>query len=86
MSNQSDPILAKRAQVKRWVTWGLRTGYGLYITTSALFVIAVLTDFTPALSTVMTVCFLVGSVILAPSIVFSYGVKAADRADRDGTW
>lgn len=86
MSNQSDPILAKRAQVQHWVTWGLRTGYGLFILTTVLFVIAALTDFTSALSVAMTVCLVVGSLILAPSIVFSYGVKAADRADRDGTW
>ena len=27
-----------------------------------------------------------GSLVLAPAIVFGYAVKAADRADRDGSW
>ena len=34
----------------------------------------------------LTFCLMVGSIVLAPAIVFSYAVKAADRADRDGSW
>jgi len=38
------------------------------------------------LVTAIVACLLVGSVVLAPAIVFSYAVKAADRADRDDDW
>ena len=38
------------------------------------------------LVTVVVASLIAGSVLLAPSIVIGYAVKAADRADRDGTW
>jgi len=36
--------------------------------------------------TLIVACIVVGSIVLAPAIVFGYAVKAADRADRDGDW
>lgn len=86
MTESSDPILEARTKVGRWVSLGLRTGYGLFGVTIILFAAAMIADFTPALTSAMTFCLVVGSAILAPSIVFNYGVKAANRADRDGTW
>ena len=85
-SDPSDPILAARAQIAIWVSRGLRTGAALFATASILFFAAFLIGFGSAVTAAITVCLLLGSAILAPSIVFNYAVKAANRADRDGTW
>lgn len=86
MTEDPDPILDERKKIAGWVSKGLRTGYGLFATASALFLIGVIFGFTSPLTTTITFCLFVGSAILAPSMVFNYGVKAANRADRDGTW
>ncbi len=86
MTDSGDPILERRAQVARWVGLGLRTGYGLFGLSMVLFVVALATDFPAVLGAALTFCLIAGSIVLAPAIVFSYAVKAADRADRDGSW
>lgn len=81
-----DPVLARRAQIARWVDLGQKVGYGLF----GLAVVAFLVGFVVGLEdwvvTLIVACLVVGSIVLAPAIVFGYAVKAADRADRDGDW
>jgi hypothetical protein len=85
-SDSTDPVLASRARIARWVTHGLRAGYGLFAVACVLFFTALLVGFGQLITSAITICLLLGSAILAPSIVFNYAVKAANRADRDGTW
>lgn len=82
----ADPVLARRAQVARVVSLGLRIGGACYALASVLFVVALLTSFTGLLTGAMTVLLLLGSALLAPAMVFHYAVKAADRADRENSW
>jgi len=63
------------------VQLGKRLGYGLFLLAIVLFVAGFISGFTEAITTVITVSLVVGSLILAPAIVFHYGVKAAERAD-----
>ncbi len=86
MTEPIDPVLASRARVAGWVSKGLRVGTGLFATAMILFFSGYIFNFNSLLTTAITFCLIVGSVILAPSIVFNYAVKAANRADRDGTW
>jgi high-affinity Fe2+/Pb2+ permease len=81
--NEHDPVLARRARVARLTETGQRVGYGLFGLAIALFIAAALTSFTSALVAGITTCLAVGSLVLAPSIVFGYAVKAAEREDRD---
>ena len=83
---ETDPILQSRKRVAGWVSWGLRVGYGLFALALVLFFAGFGIGFERWLTSAITFCLLVGSVVLAPSIVFNYAVKAANRADRDGTW
>lgn len=82
----SDPVLVQRRIVGRRVSLGLRAGGILYLIATVLFFWAVITDFTELLTGTITACLLVGSLFLAPAMVFHYGVKAADRADREDSW
>lgn len=86
MTDPADPVLEARARIATMVTTGLRVGYGLFALATILFFSGFILAFTSPLTTAITFCLIVGSAILAPAIVFSYGVKAANRADRDGTW
>ncbi len=86
MTDDQDPVLVARARIAAWVARGLRVGTGLFATATILFFAGFVFTFTSYLTTAITFCLIVGSIILAPSIVFDYAVKAANRADRDGTW
>lgn len=86
MTTEPDPVLARRATVARVVSLALRAGGACYALASALFVAALLTSFTSLLTGAMTILLLGGSALLAPAMVFHYAVRAADRADREGSW
>ena len=78
-----DPVLERRRRYARWAELGQRTGYGLYGLALLLFVVAVATDLPKGIIDVIVVALVLGSVLLAPAIVVGYGVKAADREDRE---
>ncbi len=80
----SDPVLARRAQMGRLARRGKRTGYGLWLVAIVVFTVGMMTTFRPATTTVVVGCLAAGSALLAPSIVIAYGVRAADRDERDG--
>ena len=61
---------------------GERAGYLLFLVAIVAFVVGFVQGFTTPIVTIVTVSLLVGSVVLAPSIVFGYGVRAAEKEDR----
>lgn len=78
-----DPVRARREQVARWTLLANRIGYLFLALSMALFVIAFAVGFTPAMATLVIVPLLISFVLLAPSIVLGYAVKAAERDDRE---
>lgn len=79
-----DPVRARRAQIARLVGLGQRIGYSLWLVAIAVFVVGAVTTFRPVMVSIVVGCLAVGSALLAPSIVISYGVRAAEREDRRG--
>jgi hypothetical protein len=79
----TDPVRAKRARVARLVEVGQRVGYGLFGVAIVLFVYGFIGGYTSVLTTVIIASMIVGSIVLAPAIVFGYAVKAAEREDRE---
>ena len=77
-----DPVLVRRRKIARLVALGQKVGYSLWLVAIVVFVIGAVTGFRPAMTTVVIGCLAMGSALLAPSIVISYGVRAADREDR----
>jgi len=78
-----DPVRARRAQIARWSLLANRIGYLLFGLAIALFVIAFAISFNGTMVALITVCLVVGSILLAPSIVLGYAVKAAEKEDRE---
>jgi hypothetical protein len=78
----TDPVLARRARVARLTAAGKRVGYGLLLVAIATFVWGAAAGFTRAVTAVFAVAMAGCTMILAPSIVFAYGVRAAEREER----
>ena len=82
-SSATDPILARRAQIARWVSLGKRIGYSLWLIAIVLYTIGFIDRYRPGLVTGIVACLIVGSVFLLPASIFGYAVKAAEREDRE---
>ncbi len=78
----NDPVLARRERIRRLCDLGQRIGYSCFAVAVVLFVVAFIAQFPSWLVTVIIAAMVVGSLVLAPAIVFGYGVKAADAEDR----
>ena len=78
----ADPVRVRRAQIARWSLLANRVGYLLFGLAVALFVVAFVVGFTGPLVSAIVASMVVGSLLLAPSIVLGYAVKAAEKEDR----
>lgn len=78
----TDPVLARRARIARLVAWGQRVGYTLLLVSVVAFTVGAVRGFTGTVVVIVTASLAAMTVVLAPAIVFGYGVKAAEREDR----
>ncbi len=79
----TDPVREKRARIAKLVSLGLAAGYGLFALAMVLFVIGLVVGYTDPLVQVIVLSLVIGSIVLAPAIVFNYAVRAADRDDAE---
>lgn len=79
----NDPIRARRQQVARWSLLANRIGYLFLALAIAVFVIGFALGFTPPVVSLVVAALVIGSVLLLPSIILGYAVKAAEREDRE---
>ncbi|MFP5326575.1 MAG: hypothetical protein ACLGHT_03720 [Acidimicrobiia bacterium] len=77
-----DEVLERRERIRTLVNVGKRGGYGLFMLAIVGFFIALVTGPTPLLVSVVVGSIAVGSLLLAPAIVFGYGIAAAEREER----
>ena len=78
-----DPIRVKRTKIAKWTLLANRVGYLFVVLAMALFVMAFVLGFNSTMATLVTIAFIIGCVLLAPSIILGYAVKAAEREDRE---
>ncbi len=83
MTPAEDPVRARRAQIAKWTLIANRVGYLFVALAMTLFVMAFVLDFNSTMATLVIVTFVIGCVLLAPSIILGYAVKAAERDDRE---
>jgi nitrogen fixation-related uncharacterized protein len=79
----ADPVRARRERVAHWTRVANRAGYLLLAVAVALFFVALATGFSGTMATLVVVALVAAFVLLAPSIVLGYAVKAAEREDRE---
>lgn len=84
MSNAPhDPVRALRKKIERYNLLANRIGYLFLAVSMSCFVMAFAFGFKGPLVTTVVVTLIIGSILLAPSIVIGYAVKAAEREDRE---
>lgn len=82
MTADPDPILERRARIRRLVSIGQRVGYGAMALAVLVFAIGAASGF-PGWTVVVTVAGLAVSIAVLPvPIVLSYGIRAAERDER----
>ncbi len=79
----SSDLKEQRSKVAKYVKLGKRTGYSLWLIAIVLFFSLFFSDFDGPLVGLLLVCLIAGCVILLPSIVLSYAVRAAEREERN---
>jgi predicted cation transporter len=79
----TDPVRIRRAKYARAASMAQRIGYSLFAVAVVAFFIGFFAGFTDPVVTVIVAALAIGSILLAPAIVTSYAVKAAERDDLD---
>jgi hypothetical protein len=82
-SPPDDPVVAQRARIARWVSLAKRIGYGLLLLAVVSFIVAAVAGFPGGLVTVTVVALIAACVVLPVPIVLGYGLRAAEREDRE---
>ena len=81
--SEPDPVVARRARIARFVRYGQRAGYAALLVAVVSFVVAAATDF-PAVAVDISVAALIAAIVILPvPIVLGYGVRAAEREERE---
>jgi len=83
MPSGADPVLHKRERIRALVSAGKRTGYGLFAVAIVVFFWGFAAGFEDWMITVVALTMALGSALLAPAIVFGYGIGAAEREERE---
>jgi NADH:ubiquinone oxidoreductase subunit 6 (subunit J) len=78
-----DPVVVRRAEIARWVGMAKRVGYGLLLLAIVAFAVAAIAGFPSGIVTVTVVALIAACVVLPVPIVMGYGLRAAEREDRD---
>jgi hypothetical protein len=78
-----DPVVVRRAEIARWVGLAKRVGYGLLLLAIVAFAVAAIAGFPDGLVTVTVVALIAACVVLPVPIVMGYGLRAAEREDRE---
>jgi len=82
-SPPEDPVAGRRARIARWVRLAKRLGYALLLLAVVAFVVAAIAGF-PTVPVSVTAIALIGACIVLPvPIVLGYGLRAAEREDRE---
>ena len=81
-TSDDDPVRLRRARIGRLAGTGRRLGYGLLGVAMTAFFVGAATSFTRAVVAVVVTSLAAGSAVLLPAIVVGYGVRAAERDDR----
>lgn len=79
--DSDDPVVARRNRIDRLNKIASRVGYGLYAVSVVTFFVGLWTSLTGPMHFLSGAALIGGSIILAPSIVIHYGIRAARRED-----
>tara|TARA_B100000427_G_scaffold173236_1_gene143983 strand:+ start:203 stop:463 length:261 start_codon:yes stop_codon:yes gene_type:complete len=83
LSNDSESLAMRREQASLIANTGRRIGYSIFFLSLIIFVIGFTVEFNNLVAKTLTVLLIVGSVVLAPSILLHYAVRGAEREEKE---
>ena len=81
MNPENDPVVLRRNRIDHYNKIASRSGYGMWGVSVVTFFAGLWSSLTEAMHFVSGATLIIGSIILAPSIVVKYGIRAARRED-----
>jgi sugar phosphate permease len=77
-----DPVIRSRERIRMLAGAGRRCGYSCFLTALAAFLINYYSGSSSFWISFTVALLIIGSLVLAPSIIFGYAVNAAEREEQ----
>ena len=82
-SNDSNSLAMRRQQASLIANTGRKIGYSIFFLSLIVFAIGLTVEFNDLVAKTLTVLLIVGSIVLAPSILLHYAVRGAEREEKE---
>jgi len=83
LSNDSESLAMRRERASLIANTGRRIGYSIFFLSLIIFFIGFTVEFNNLVAKTLTVLLIVGSIVLAPSILLHYAVRGAEREEKE---
>ena len=81
--NDSNSLAMRRQQASLIANTGRKIGYSIFFLSLIVFAIGLTVEFNDVVAKTLTVLLIVGSIVLAPSILLHYAVRGAEREEKE---
>jgi uncharacterized membrane protein len=82
-SSDSNSLAIRRKQASLIANTGRKIGYSIFFLALIIFAIGFTVEFNNLVAKTLTVLLIVGSIVLAPSILLHYAVRGAEREEKE---
>ena len=82
-SDDSNSLMLRRQQASLIANTGRKIGYSIFFLSLIIFAIGLTVEFNNLVARTLTVLLIVGSIVLAPSILLHYAVRRAEREEKE---
>ena len=82
-SDDSNSLMMRRQQASLIANTGRKIGYSIFFLSLIIFAIGLTVEFNNLVARTLTVLLIMGSVVLAPSILLHYAVRGAEREEKE---
>ena len=82
-SDNSNSLMLRRQRASLIANTGRKIGYSIFFLSLIIFAIGLTIEFNNLVARTLTVLLILGSIVLAPSILLHYAVRGAEREERE---
>tara|TARA_X000000368_G_scaffold87924_1_gene66881 strand:- start:270 stop:533 length:264 start_codon:yes stop_codon:yes gene_type:complete len=82
-SDDSNSLMLRRQQASLIANTGRKIGYSIFFLSLIIFTIGLTVEFNNLVARTLTVLLIMGSIVLAPSILLHYAVRGAEREEKE---
>ncbi len=82
-SDDSNSLMLRRQQASLIANTGKKIGYSIFFLSLIIFAIGLTVEFNNLVARTLTVLLILGSIVLAPSILLHYAVRGAEREEKE---